>query len=172
MANLSRLGTAGAQAAVPTGSGSRPLELAGFQFDPLFIPRLKAEHRALLASYGKIKDLAGRGDWLAAEAELSQFRAMLTEHLVVESVRLYVYLTQSCAADAQKLATMRRFSAEMQGIGKAVIRFLEDHTKVVDHPAIQQSFVAGWSEIGRILGDRIRREESDLYPMYEAAVPR
>lgn len=151
---------------------SRGPEQVGYQFDPLFIPRLKAEHRVLLETYGEIKALVASADWPAAEAKLRLFRSVLTEHLVIESVRLYVYLTQSCASDPQKLATMRRFSAEMHGIGRTVEKFLEDHVDLVGHPATQQAFLAGWGEIGRILGDRIRREENELYPMYEAAVPR
>lgn len=147
-------------------------EPVGARFDPLFIPRLKAEHRVLLETFGQIKALAEQGDWPAAEARLSQFRAVLTEHLVIESVRLYVFLTQACASDPDKLATMRQFSAEMHGIGKAVVKFVEQHTELVGRPEMQQSFVAGWPEIGFTLGDRIRREERTLYPMYEAVAAR
>lgn len=147
-------------------------EPVGARFDPLFIPRLKAEHRVLLETFGQIKALAEQGDWPAAEARLSQFRAVLTEHLVIESVRLYVFLTQACASDPDKLATMRQFSAEMHGIGKAVVKFVEQHTELVGRPDAQKTFVAGWPEIGFTLGDRIRREERTLYPMYEAVATR
>jgi hypothetical protein len=171
MANVNRQASDSAQAGMLSAS-PRTSDQVGFRFDPLFIPRLKAEHRELLEGFGQIKAFAEQGDWPAAEARLSQFRAVLTEHLVIESVRLYVFLTQACASDPDKLATMRQFSTEMHSIGKAVVKFVEQHSELVGRPDAQKSFVAGWPEIGFTLGDRIRREERSLYPMYEAVVTR
>lgn len=140
----------------------------GIAFDPDLIHRLKADHRALLSTYAAIHSAAQDGRWTEVEALLRRFRAALTDHLMLESIKLYVYLQLTLASDRDNLSLMRRFSTEMVGIGKVVMDFVDDNQTVSADPARQEGFVDEWREIGKTLGDRVAREEETLYPMYEA----
>lgn len=140
---------------------------AGVRHDPALIPRLKDDHRALLKQYAAIKTAAQDNNWTAVHAGLQRFRAELTDHLLTESVKLYVYLRIKLSADASQLRLMRSFSSEMVGIGKAVVDFIESYEDVALDSHKQAQFMTGWGEIGKVLGDRIGREEKTLYPMYD-----
>lgn len=162
--------TGDALRATPTAE-PRPQRQApskGIAFDPDLIQRLKSDHRALLSTYGAIKSAAQDGRWPEVETLLRQFRSALTDHLMLESIKLYVYLQRALASDRDSLGLMRRFSTEMVGIGKVVMDFVDDNQAVSADPARQERFAGVWHEIGKTLGDRVAREEETLYSMYEA----
>lgn len=140
---------------------------SGVRHDPHLITRLKNDHRSLLKQYATIKTAAIEGRWVDVHGDLLKFRAELTDHLLTESVKLYVYLRLKLAADQVQLRLMRNFSSEMVGIGKVVVDFIETNEDVASNPEKQSQFMTGWSEIGKVLGDRVGREEKTLYPMYE-----
>lgn len=140
---------------------------SGVRHDPYLITRLKNDHRSLLKQYAVIKTAAIEGRWSDVHGDLLKFRAELTDHLLTESVKLYVYLRLKLAADQVQLRLMRNFSSEMVGIGKVVVDFIETNEDVASNPEKQTQFMTGWSEIGKVLGDRVGREEKTLYPMYE-----
>lgn len=140
---------------------------AGVRHDPSLIMRLKDDHRSLLKQYAAIKTAAEEGDWTTVHSGLQRFRAELTDHLLTESVKLYVYLRLKLSADASQLRLMRSFSSEMVGIGKVVVDFIESHEDVALDPGKQAQFMTAWAELGKVLGDRIGREEKTLYPMYD-----
>lgn len=153
---------------------TRPVRTKGVQFDPLLIQHLKDDHRVLLGQYGDIKTAAAKaiatqGDWKAVEAGLVKLRRGLTDHLMTETIKLYVYLQLSLARDREKSKVMRSFSSEMAGIGKVALDFIDKNRDVSLHPDKQEKFLDTWNEIGKVLGDRIGREEKTLYPMYDAA---
>ena len=140
----------------------------GSHFDPALVQHLKDEHRALLTTFGSIKAAATQGQWIAVQTDLANFRSALTNHLVTESNKLYVHLQLSLAADRERLKTMRKFSNEMVGIGKVVLNLLDEYKDVNLHGHKQARFLGAWNELGKVLGDRVSREESTLYPMYGA----
>jgi len=139
----------------------------GVRFDPNLIEHLKHEHRLFLKSYAAIKTAASEGQWDLVYSDLLSFRAGLTNHLLTESVKLYVYLRLKLAADPVQLRLMRNFSSEMVGIGKVVVDFIENNEDITTNSEKQRQFMSGWNDIGKVLGDRIGREEKTLYPMYE-----
>lgn len=143
---------------------------SGVRHDPQLIPRLKNDHRALLKQYATIKTAATENRWVDVHDDLLRFRAELTDHLLTESVKLYVYLRLKLAADQVQLRLMRNFSSEMVGIGKVVVDFIETNEDIALSPDKQAQFMTGWSEIGKVLGDRVGREEKTLYPMYEEPI--
>lgn len=140
---------------------------AGVRHDPMLIHRLKDDHRSLLKQYATIKTAATEGRWAEVHADLLRFRAELTDHLLTESVKLYVYLRLKLASDPAQLRLMRNFSSEMVGIGKVVVDFIEANEDVAINLDKQLQFMKGWTEIGKVLGDRVGREEKTLYPMYD-----
>ena len=54
----------------------------------------------------------------------------------------------------------------MRGIGDAAVRFVETCVATPDDAIDFAQVRPALHEIGLLLGDRIRREESDLYPLY------
>lgn len=58
---------------------------------------------------------------------------------------------------------------EMDGIGKAATTFLSKYARLAEEAALQATFLAELDAVGRVLVERIQREESVLYPMYEPA---
>lgn len=158
----------------PLAAAPKPAATKGVQFDPLLIQHLKDDHRVLLGQYGDIKAAAAKaiatqGDWKAVETGLIQLRRGLTDHLMTETIKLYVYLQLSLAGDREKSKVMRSFSSEMAGIGKVALDFIDKNRDIGLHPDKQEAFLDTWNEIGKVLGDRIAREEKTLYPMYDAS---
>lgn len=150
------------------------LATKGVHFDPVLIQHLRDDHRVILGRYGAIRGAAIRafatdGSWAAVENELIQFRKGLTDHLMTESIKLYVYLLQTLGGDQENVRRVRAFSSEMAGIGKTVLDFIDKNRDVGLNADKQAQFLDAWGEIGQVLGDRISREERTLYPMYRVA---
>lgn len=160
---LARETTPGTSRHEPPRQPSSP----GIRYDAALIHRLKDDHRAFLRTYGGIKTAAEGGDWVTVEKTMLQFRSALTDHLMTESIKLYVYLQLTLAGDRERLALMRRFSSEMVGIGKVVLDFIDGNRDVSVNKEKQERFLEAWGHIGKTLGDRIAREEQTLYPMYD-----
>ena len=153
------------QVDLPIGPASH--QDKGISFNPHLISQYHADHRELLGLFGRAKLAAEAEQWSEVEAALAAFRTGLTDHLLSESIRLYVYLKQRAAADEDSMEMMRSFSSEMNGIGKVVMGFLDGQRDLARSPAKQGAFLPVWMDIGRTLGDRIAREEKTLYPMYQ-----
>lgn len=160
-------GSLGASSGLEPRRQRRPPS-SGIAFDPELIERLKGDHRVLLSTYGAISTAAQAERWTEVESLLAQFRSGLTDHLMLESIKLYVYLQRTLASDPDNLRLMRRFSSEMVGIGKVVMDFVDDNQAISTDPGQQAQFLKSWRDIGKTLGDRVGREEKTLYPMYEA----
>jgi regulator of sigma D len=151
--------------AVPPAPGSfAPGTL--LRFDPSLIDRLQSDHRELLNLFGAISKAGKEGNLKAAEEYLEQFRKAITDHLLKENVSLYVYLERLTREDPDSLEIMRGFRREMDGIGRAVVAFLGKYKSIGSQPELAPYFATDLADVGKVLGDRIRREESTLYPMY------
>jgi len=133
------------------------------------IPKLKDDHRRLLELFGRIKQAHAAGQTAQAAALLAVFRNGLQEHLLVESVRLYVYLEHSARNDPERFELVHHFRHEMGAIGKAAVAFLARYADLANDPQLASTFGADLDAVGGVLVERIQREEGVLYPMYEAA---
>lgn len=63
---------------------------------------------------------------------------------------------------------MHGFRHEMDGIGRAVVGFLDKYQKIGSQPELAEQFATDLRGIGEALVARIKREEDLLYPMYSA----
>jgi hypothetical protein len=54
----------------------------------------------------------------------------------------------------------------MDGIGKAVLAFLSKYRDLDTQPNLAVSFRSDLDAVGKVLVERIEREESTLYPLY------
>lgn len=136
------------------------------QYDPGLIERFKHDHRQLLALYNAIKQAFDRRDYAGVGAELDKFRSALNAHLLVENVRLYIYLEHMLAGDETSYQLVHGFRREMDGIGRAVVAFLTKYKTIGVDKDLAATFGRELEAIGKVLVDRITREEETLYALY------
>lgn len=138
----------------------------GIKYHPDLVNELHADHKRLLTIFGAIQSSFQAGDHAATASHLNDFRAAIQSHLLTENVKLYIYLTHALANDPGSRSLMQGFRHEMDNIGRAVLAFLEKYRDIATQPALQASFSGELAAVGRVLSDRIQREEATLYPLY------
>jgi len=135
-------------------------------YHPELIASLKSDHLELLAIYAEISELFGAKKYPQVSEKLANFRAKLQDHLLTENVRLYIYLNYMLKHDETNSELIHSFRREMDGIAKVAINFLKKYDAIGVDPELAPSFAKDFSEIGTVLGKRIKREEEVLYPLY------
>jgi len=144
--------------------------VTGIQHHSTLVTQLVGDHRKLLESFGTLKKSAEASDVLAFKQALQGFKALLVPHLLEEAMRLYTYMRQEFKtrgnADAYQL--VNGYKSEMKGIGDAAVQFIDTYSAIADDAIDFRQVCTSLQEIGHLLGDRIRREESELYPLYQS----
>ncbi len=138
----------------------------GIKYYSGLVDEMLDDHRALLAAYGDLVKAAGAQDGSSFKSLLLKFKSLLVAHLLKEAVKLYIYLRQKLKGDASAYSLVSSYKSEMDGISRIAIAFVDEYTA---KPIAQIDFsqlTAQLREIGMVLGDRISREESELYPLY------
>lgn len=139
---------------------------AGIRYDSNLIRDMLEDHRTLLAIYGSLVKSVEARDELVFYIKLNEFKSILVAHLLKEAVKLYIYLRQSLKDDENTYRLVTIYKSEMDGISRFVMKFVDDYSEKsligVDYGQLSIRI----KEIGWLLGDRIRREESELYPLY------
>lgn len=138
------------------------------RFDPGLIKQLEAEHKALLELYGEIKSDFDARDYKTVGDKLKTLRRALQEHLLAENVKLYIYLSYSFKGDPSRFELIRGFRKEMDGIAKTAMGFLKKYSDIGVDASLAPGFKKDFATIGEVLGARIQKEESTLYPLYSA----
>jgi regulator of sigma D len=133
------------------------------------VGELKSEHRELLATFGLLRHAAEERDAAGFRRALAAFKALLVPHLVKESFKVYTYLRQEYKAkgDLAVYDMVTAYKSEMTGIGDTALRFVESCDQMADDAIDFVQIDATLHTMGRLLGDRIRREEAELYPLYQ-----
>lgn len=142
----------------------------GIRYSPSLLDELKSDHKQLLATYTAIKTAFDKGDYVTVSAKLNEFRIGLQGHLLTENVRFYIYLDRVHGQDEMNSDLIRGFRKEMDGIGRAALNFLKKYEMIGVDKELAAAFAKDFAEIGAVLGERIKREESTLYPLYIPAV--
>lgn len=138
------------------------------RYSPTLINELQIDHQQLLVLYMAIKSSFEAGDYPTVSEKLNEFRTGLQGHLLTENVRLYIYLDRMLGQDEMNSELIRSFRREMDGIGKAVLNFLKKYEAIGVDKDLAPSFAKDFSAIGVVLTERIKKEESVLYPLYMA----
>ena len=144
--------------------------VSGIQHHSTLVSQLMSDHRQLLESFGVLKKTAEAGDAVAFKQALQGFKALLVPHLLEEAIRLYTYLRQELKTrgDANSYQLVNGYKSEMKGIGDAAVHFVETYNTAANDAIDFEQVRASLHEICHLLGDRIRREESELYPLYQS----
>ncbi|HFC30113.1 MAG TPA: hemerythrin domain-containing protein [Oceanospirillales bacterium] len=133
---------------------------------PNLVENLRKDHKALLNIFGKIKSSFEAGKFRKVEKNLKTFRRLLTDHLLTENVRLYIYLGHEFAQDEVTSDLVKEFKSEMNQISKVVMAFLTKYETIGVNKGLSESFNKDLNAIGQALTERIQREENTLYPLY------
>lgn len=134
---------------------------------------LRRQHDAALALVTEIVD---EGRYLSGDSEaergarasviamqLSKLTGLLRIHFAQEDRMLYPRLMRS--ADAETAAVATRFFDEMGGLGAAYEQFAERWTRLGAIAAAPDAFIAEAESVFAALGNRIERENRELYPL-------
>jgi len=138
------------------------------RFDPSLIAGLKGDHQTLLSLYRETKSAFDAKRYKAVSEKLDKFRSALQAHLLTENIRLYIYLSHMFKTDETNFELIRGFRREMDDIAKTALNFLRKYEAIGVDPELAPSFEKDFDIIGQVLGTRIQKEESVLYPLYVA----
>ncbi len=133
---------------------------------PDLVNNLHADHKILINHFGEIKAAFGSGKFNKVEEKLKTFKHLLTDHLLTENVRLYIYLGHEFAQDEVTSDLVKEFKREMNQISKVVMAFLTKYETIGVDKGLAESFGKELNAIGKALVERIQREENTLYPLY------
>ena len=129
---------------------------------------LKSDHQVLLKVYMEILDAAQNRNFPELSDKLGEFKLSLKAHLAEEFKDLYVFV-EHYAHDHSMDDKMRirEFRNEMNIIGGTVMGIINKYDNNYINEQTIDGFVGEFGSLGSVLTDRIKREETLLYPMYD-----
>lgn len=138
----------------------------GIKYYSDLVDEMVDDHRALLAAYGDLVKAATAKDASSFKLLLLKFKSLLVAHLLKEAVKLYIYLRQKLKGDESAYSLVTSYKSEMDGISRVAMAFVDEYIAKPTHQIDFNQLAVQIREIGLVLGDRISREESELYPLY------
>jgi hypothetical protein len=138
-------------------------------YDPLLIQRFKSDHQRMLGLFTGAQNLLTTRDYDGVKRKLGELRVILQDHLMTASVKLYVYVSRQLAGDAAKSALINQQRREMLENSRLILDFLRTYGAARLDDSYAEQFQVEFLAIGAALVQRIEREESTLYPLYQAA---
>lgn len=135
-------------------------------YDPGLVKSLKDDHQSLIRAFQQIETACQARHFVECKDALKRFQSRLTDHLIVENTRFYLYVKNAMkASDPASAEVARSFQAEMHQIAKVVTSFVDKFSQD-DEMLRSPAFAQELQGIGRALAERIGREEKTLYPLY------
>ena len=133
------------------------------------IDKFKHEHVAILAAIDNLRNLARAGVARQAQAIAEQIVAMsgmIKLHLAVEQRYLYPAVQASGVASVARMG--HRYEMEMQGIAGDYLAFAARWNTPAHLELEPESFRSEANSVLHALYQRMRREDTELYPAVEA----
>lgn len=138
-------------------------------YDPLLLQRFKSDHRHMLGIFTQAQELLTTRDYDGVKRKLGEFRILLQDHLMLASVRLYVYVARVHAADAETSAQISAHRQDMLRNSREIMDFLRTYSAARLDDSFANEFQVELLAIGAALVQRIELEETRLYPLYRSA---
>jgi regulator of sigma D len=138
----------------------------GIAYDPQLVDRLKEDHQEMIAIYTRLLKAAQAEKPASIPEDLVLFRRVFQGHILMESVRFYVYLDRLLANDESVRDEARAVRKDMNGIARAVAEFIHNWITVPIDAATLPLFTEQLQGIGAALVARVELEESRLYTLY------
>lgn len=138
-------------------------------FHPELIDELKSDHQTLVGLYTEVTRAIEAQDYDQASEGLEELRNELQNHLLTENIKLYIYLSHQFENDQENITLIQNFRRENDKIGRAALKFLQQYHSAQEIAAQADTFNREFAELGDVLVQRIEREETILYPLYNQA---
>jgi regulator of sigma D len=138
----------------------------GIAYSPNLVQEMLSDHRELLAAYGDLVRAANARDGVVFKVGLIHFKSLLVSHLLKEAVKLYIYLRQKLKGDEGSYYLVTSYKSEMDSISRTAMAFVDEYSLREPGDLDYAKLSKQLQDIGVVLGDRIRREEAELYPLY------
>lgn len=137
-------------------------------YDTSLIGALEKDHEEILIAYHQVMGSANYKDYGAINYFLGEFASLCTKHFQKEDKKLYGYL-KSLASNKSQVdqSVVNDFSTEMIITSTSIFSSISQSPNIPVNKNNIDSFIKEFSEMGLKLKDRIEREESILYPIYE-----
>lgn len=139
---------------------------SGIGYYPDLVGEMVDDHRQLLGAFGELVKAANAHDSVGFSSGLATFKSLLVGHLLKEAIKLYIYLRQQLRSDEGAYALITSYKSEMDGISRIAMAFVDAYSGKARHELDFPTVIGQLRELGVVLGDRIRREEAELYPLY------
>lgn len=128
------------------------------------ITKLKNDHKVLVDAFVEIKGLGIAHP--EAPKKLMNAKAAMLAHLKIEDVDLYPILRKAAETDMSIKSTLNVLAQDMDVVSKAALDFFAKYEKGGD----AMEFSRDYTKIYMALTTRIRREEENLYPIFDKIV--
>ena len=138
-------------------------------YDPLLISNLRRDHRRLLDIFADAQSLLTTGDYTGVQRKLGELRVTLQDHLLLANTKLYIYVSRQLAADPARTALVNVHRREMLENSREIMDFLRTYSAVRLDDQSAEMFQTELLVIGAALMHRMERDESTLYPLYQAS---
>lgn len=132
------------------------------------IAALTAEHRVLLELHKAISDAVAARKYAAIPKFATQLHDQLHNHLTVEHLKLYTTLRRKLEKDNEKLREIYNLQREMYSIGHGAVDFIRRASEIKLSDVNAERFSTDLNGVGSVLVQRIRKEEEELYPLYNS----
>lgn len=140
---------------------------ASITYSAQLVPSLLSDHQELFKLYGDIEAALAAGDLDSVPRLLGTFKTKLDVHLLSENLRFYCYLEQSLEDQHEELEIMKGFRREMNDIARAAVNFVRKWQTAGVTPGSTRTFTMEAQQIKTLLEERMSREETGLYPLYQ-----
>jgi len=137
-------------------------------YDPLLLQRLRADHQRMLELFTQTQELLTTHDYDGVRRKLGALRITLQDHLMTASVKFYVYVSRHLANDEAKSAIINEYRREMLNNSRQIMDFLRTYSIARLDDSFADTFQIELLVIGSALVQRIEREQSTLFPLYQA----
>jgi regulator of sigma D len=137
-------------------------------YDPLLLDQLRRDHRKLLDLFAVTQALLSSRDYAGVQRKLGEFRVMLQDHLLTANTKLYIYVSRQLADDPVYSALVNTVRRDMLDNSRQIMEFLRTYSAIRLDDNSGQMFQTELLSIGEALMQRIEREESSLFPLYQA----
>jgi hypothetical protein len=154
-------------APLPTVQPQAPGTRIGY--DPLLIKRLKTDHQRMLALFTRTQSLLTSRDYDGVKRTLGELRITLQDHLMTANVKFYVYVSRQLAGDPANTAIINEYRREMLTNSRQIMDFLRTYSAARLDDTFAEPFQIELLVIGSALVHRIEREQSTLFPLYQAS---
>ncbi|HEY5993839.1 MAG TPA: hemerythrin domain-containing protein [Gallionellaceae bacterium] len=152
-----------------TARRTSPDKSTGIAYDAGLVDRLKKDHQDLVVIYTAIKTAANEGRFHELPGLLTNLKLAFQTHVMQENVKFYVYVQQHYSHDADTANFIFDVRKEMEGIARALIKFVNTHSTILPTRETVANFQAELDHIGAVLMMRVQLEENRLYSLYQPA---